>query len=238
MAWIKSYQELERHPKTLQLMSLMGWDVDVAISKLHRLWWWCLDYAENGELTKYTPEVISKSVGVESKTATHFIDSMCSVGFFDKEPTLRIHDWWDYAGGFLITRHKRHPEKWQAIKSLYSNSYSNSYREVPDKIRKDKKEQTPCLEYDLEFKKIWEKYPSKTGVGKARERFIEKVKSKEDLDLINKCLEIYLMHLVANSWKKPQNGSTWFNNWRDWVDFKESEDVVKTNGPKPFPREA
>lgn len=39
MAWIESHQQLERHPKTHELMGLMGWDLDATIGKRMRGWW-------------------------------------------------------------------------------------------------------------------------------------------------------------------------------------------------------
>jgi len=117
-------------------------------------------------------------------------------------------------------------------RSLQSKSKQN---EAPleaneQKERKGKEiKQEQSLESisEIHFKDVWSKYPSKTGVGIALRNFRKTVKNLEDLDLIKNCLKTYLAHLAANDWKKPQNGSTWFNNWRDWIDFKE------TAQPKP-----
>jgi hypothetical protein len=50
LAWIESHQTLEKHPKTLDLMNATGWDLDTCLGKLHRFWYWCVDYAEDGDL--------------------------------------------------------------------------------------------------------------------------------------------------------------------------------------------
>src|SRR5687767_5633894 len=54
MAWIESHQEIARHPKTRKLARLLGGSVPTAIGHLHLLWWWAVDYAEDGWLGKYT----------------------------------------------------------------------------------------------------------------------------------------------------------------------------------------
>ncbi|MGX6472092.1 hypothetical protein [Pediococcus pentosaceus] len=67
------------------------------------------------------------------------------------------------------------------------------------------------LENDFEI--IWKEYPNKTGKKQAFNHYKSwRRKSKENTNdyLMNK-LAMYKKHLVLNSWKKPMNGSTWFN---------------------------
>ena len=59
MAWIESHQELGRHPKTRRLMRQLGVSLPTAIGHLHCLWWWALDFAQEGEITKYDAEAIA-----------------------------------------------------------------------------------------------------------------------------------------------------------------------------------
>lgn len=72
------------------------------------------------------------------------------------------------------------------------------------------------------FLLLWDKYPSKDGKKQALRYFQSSVKSEKDLKDINLALENYLKS------KRVQlgfikNGSTWFNNWRDWINFAEPE---------------
>lgn len=71
------------------------------------------------------------------------------------------------------------------------------------------------------FLEIWSQYPNKSGKTKAEERFMRSVKTDGDLQAIREALKRYLQHLQVNTWKQPQDGKTWFNSWRDWVDFQE-----------------
>jgi hypothetical protein len=127
MAWIESHQNLLHHPKVLDLMNLMEWDADVTLGKLHRFWWWCMDYAPDGDLRRHTASILAAAVGVPRKKANQFVNAMIQARWLEKEPYFRVHDWWEYAGPFLQTKHKRHPETWQLIKDLYGkeNNFQN-----------------------------------------------------------------------------------------------------------------
>ena len=119
MAWIESHQVLERHPKVLDLKDLMGWTLDETIGKLHRFWWWCLDFAPDGQLEKFSHSVIGQSVNLDANMSAQFVQSLITAKWVDSEPCLRVHDWWEYAGRFLQVRYKRQPKMWKRIKALY-----------------------------------------------------------------------------------------------------------------------
>ena len=51
MAWIKSQQVLREHPKLKRLARRLEVSVPAALGHLHMLWWWALDYAQDGDLT-------------------------------------------------------------------------------------------------------------------------------------------------------------------------------------------
>lgn len=123
MAWIKSYQELERHPKTMRLKAKMGWDLDRTIGKLHRLWWWCGDYAYNGDLTRHNSETIAGSCGVDDADADKFVEALVDCGFVDRRgEALMLHDWWAHFGDFLRGKFSKTPEVWKKIEAEYSES--------------------------------------------------------------------------------------------------------------------
>lgn len=75
--------------------------------------------------------------------------------------------------------------------------------------------------YTRFFDEIWEKYPVKDGRKEARRHFNATVKTEQDWNNINKALNNYLAHLKKEMWKNPKNGSTWFNNWQDWIHYHE-----------------
>jgi hypothetical protein len=120
MAWIESHQSIERHPKTIALMAEMGWDLDTTIGKLHRFWWWCIDYALDGNLSKFTPAILGNSVGLNGEDSVKFLETMIKVRFFDEKPFLRVHDWWDHIGLFLQRKYgEKNKAKWEAIRKSY-----------------------------------------------------------------------------------------------------------------------
>jgi hypothetical protein len=100
----------------------MGWDLDTTIAKLHRFWWWCVDYAENGDLRKHSNERVGRAVGLSNGESTRFVESMILTGWIDEKPYRRVHDWWDYIGLFLQRRYgSKNSEKWKAVYKLYKN---------------------------------------------------------------------------------------------------------------------
>jgi glutamine synthetase adenylyltransferase len=121
MAWIKSYQEIERHPKTIVLMKEMNWNLDMTISKLHRLWWWCADYAYDGDISKHDPDTISTAIGCQDMKGEYLIAALVKAGFVDEQPNLRLHDWWAHFGDFLKARFSRTPDKWKLVESSYTS---------------------------------------------------------------------------------------------------------------------
>lgn len=126
MAWIESHTELLTHPKILELRELMGWDLDTALGKLHRFWWWCLLYAEDGELRKHNDARLGGAVGLNGTEATRFVKAMVTVGLLDRQPCFRIHDWWDRVGYYLMAKYKKSPHKWEAVREKYGGG--NSYQ--------------------------------------------------------------------------------------------------------------
>lgn len=77
------------------------------------------------------------------------------------------------------------------------------------------KPETKKVEFD--FEAIWKQYPSKVGKPAAQRHFKATVKTDEDFQNIQKALSNYVQcDRVKNNF--IQNGSTWFNDWRAWID--------------------
>ncbi len=121
MSWIESHQSLINHPKLLKLSSLTGYDLDKCIAKLHRLWWWALDYAEDGDLRRFTSEEIGLGIQIsDANDAKRFYAGLIGSDFID-EKTLYIHDWLDYAGRYLKSKyHTNNPAKYEKILKKHS----------------------------------------------------------------------------------------------------------------------
>lgn len=116
MAWIESHQTLSQHPKTRKLAILLGVSKPAAIGHLHCLWWWAIDYAEEGNLNHL--DSLDIAIGAEWEgDADTFVDALTRSGFLDlTDDGLAIHDWDDYAGK-LIGRRKANAERMRAARA-------------------------------------------------------------------------------------------------------------------------
>jgi predicted phage replisome organizer len=73
------------------------------------------------------------------------------------------------------------------------------------------------------FNNLWSKYPNKLGKKQAERHFIATVKGEKDLIDINKALDNFLRSPKCEDPKFIPHGSTWFNNWHDWVEYQTPE---------------
>jgi uncharacterized protein YdaU (DUF1376 family) len=71
----------------------------------------------------------------------------------------------------------------------------------------------------FDFDEVWSLYPNKDGRKAAERSFKASVKTPKDFEDIKVALQNYLTSdKVQRGYVK--NGSTWFNNWRDFIDYK------------------
>lgn len=105
MAWIESNQELGRHPKMKKFARLLSISWPTAVGYLHYLWWWALDFAQDGDLSKYGAGDIADAV-LWQGDPEEFVDALVESEFLDKteDGDLHIHDWFDYAGRLIEKR--------------------------------------------------------------------------------------------------------------------------------------
>ena len=94
--------------------------------------------------------------------------------------------------------------------SSSSSSSSSSYLYLKDKYKSK----------DF-FEQLWKDYPRRLGKKEALRHFNASVESEKDRQDIRKALNNYLTtdNVVNGITKYIKNGSTWFNNWRDWVEY-------------------
>lgn len=122
MAWIESNQEIGRHPKTKKLARLLDISAVTAIGHLHYLWWWALDFAQDGYIGKYDEFDIAEAclwVGDHQS----FVDALIQAGFVDKtESGLLIHDWFDYAGRLIIQKDIKKEKNKERVKRFRDKS--------------------------------------------------------------------------------------------------------------------
>lgn len=113
MAWIESHQELAAHPKTRKLARLLDVSIPTAIGHLHCLWWWALDYAQDGDISRHEPEDIAIAALWEGDPGL-LLTALRAARFIDDGRCL--HDWDDYAGK-LIDRRVRNRERMKAART-------------------------------------------------------------------------------------------------------------------------
>lgn len=116
MAWIESHQELGAHPKTKRLARMLNVSLVTTVGHLQFLWWWALNYAQDGSLENYDNCDIADAAGWEGDPDL-FVDALLHCGGsnpgfldYDDNGMLRVHDWHDYAGR-LIDKRKANTER-------------------------------------------------------------------------------------------------------------------------------
>ena len=82
MAFIPSHQELARHPKTRKAARLLGVPLPTMLGYLHLLWYWAMDYAKDGDLSRYDPEDFAEGAQWEGDPA-RFVAALINCGVGD-----------------------------------------------------------------------------------------------------------------------------------------------------------
>ncbi len=77
------------------------------------------------------------------------------------------------------------------------------------------------------FEKIWLRYPRREGRTEAFNSFLKTIKSEVDWQSIKTALENYRDHIDKEKTESKyiKHGSTWFNNWQDWVEVPDSKNA-------------
>lgn len=103
MAYVPSHQELRDHPKTRKASRHAGVSLPAMIGHLHLLWWWALDHAPDGDLSKFDADDLADAALWEGDPET-FVRALrdCgpggSDGFLDGDG--KLHDWDSYGGKY------------------------------------------------------------------------------------------------------------------------------------------
>ena len=149
MAWIKSDQSLAEHPKLKLLAKDLGISEVEALGHLHLLWYWTLEYAEDGHV-KYI-ELLPEAMKWTGDT-DKLVNALMKRGFLDQEidGTYWVHDWLDYSGAYyekkLYNRIKKQESRDKIAKlkesdtslTSFDNSLTNIDSQDLDKNREEK----------------------------------------------------------------------------------------------------
>ena len=166
MAWIKSDQSLANHPKLILLARELQISKVEALGHLHLLWYWVLEYADDGEL-KYL-DLIPDACEWNGDQQV-FLDALIKYGFidttYDPEDNFteyHVHDWLDYSGALYEKR-------------LYNRLKKQESR---DKLAKKSKNDDNLTEFDNSLTSFDSQELEKSRVEESR---VEE--SREDIGL-------------------------------------------------------
>jgi len=130
-------------------------------------------------------------------------------------------------GGIASGKTRSKTKQNEAVLEANEANEANKRKEIKE-TKEKKKEQAGLL--DTWFEELWSKYPNKDGKRHAKRHFVSSVRDEGDYGRISSALENYLSSdRVKSGYIK--NGSTWFNNWQDWVEYQEAK-----FDPKEFAR--
>ena len=76
------------------------------------------------------------------------------------------------------------------------------------------------------FNLLWELYPRKDGRKSALKSYNVSVKTDQDKTNIQKALENYKKSINGTDTKFIKMGSTWFNNWQDYINWTEPQQDI------------
>ena len=221
MAWIESHQEVGRHPKTKKLARLLDVSLPAAVGYLHYLWWWALDFAQDGDLDKFDAEDIADAMQWDGE-AEKLIEALISSGHIDDtKHGLHIHDWAEYAGKLLERRAKDRARKRAAAEAAG----------VPGSKRKSSKGKSEEVDgeqslQEERFAEFWKEYPKKVGKASCLKTWL---KLKPTEELFDHIMDALAKHKVSEQWNREggryiPNPLTWLNQGR-WDD-----EPVETSG--------
>ena len=138
MPWIKSDSSLRNHPKTRRLARTLNICPFRAIGHLQCLWWWVMEYAPDGDISRHDAVDIAEAAGWDGDPE-QFLRALISCGpgdsdgFVDK--SMQIHDWKDYGGALHekrksnADRQRRHREREQE-KALQKQKKNSVTRDI------------------------------------------------------------------------------------------------------------
>ena len=224
MAWIESHQAVGRHPKTKKLARRLSVSLPAAVGHLHYLWWWALDFAQDGVLDKFDAEDIADAMQWDGD-ASKLMDALIFSGYIDDtHDGLHIHDWAEYAGKLLERREKDRARKRSAgeaagVPSTFRRSSNGKRTEGDGKPNEpNKPEGDPPLQ-ERRFAEFWQAYPKKVGKASCLKAWL---KLKPADDLFDHIMDALTKQKASEQWKREAgryipNPLTWINQGR-WDD--------------------
>ncbi len=255
MAWIESHQELGRHPKALKLTRLLkaeqpGTALPAVVGYLHFLWWWAMDFAQDGSLARYDAYEIAEAAQWNGD-AQAFLDALIEAGFIDRKgDDLTLHDWDEYAGKLLERRAKDRERKRTAAEeakrergtpnnsdgkptergrtpSLPNLTQPNQHNQTkpnqhnPTLPNQTKPSAASAESLEQTFAAFWNEYPRKVGKTKC---FDVWKKLKPSAELVEKIMAAVMAQKQTAQWQK--DGGAYIPHPTTWLNQGRWDDEV------------
>jgi hypothetical protein len=99
--WIPSCQSLRSHSKRKRLSRRLDIGLHETVGLLICLWWWAIDEAEDGDLTRFSDQDIADGADWQGD-ADELIAALVDAGFLSEDRLLV--NWWKYVGKLLEGR--------------------------------------------------------------------------------------------------------------------------------------
>jgi hypothetical protein len=227
--WIASHINLRYHPKTIRLRQTLAAKDCHIVGHLICLWHWVAEYAFTGDLSRFSDQEIADAAGW-TREADKFVRALVHCGFLDRAKSgLRVHDWMDFCGDPIKKRIDRSTERRTTADNVRQRqTMSANGRQCPpiieDRIVEKNKNNTNTM---FDFEALWGKYPRPEGKKEALRHFCASVKTDQDYQNIQKAMKNYLCKIETEKIEPKfiKMGSTWFNNWGDWIDYRGEKNV-------------
>lgn len=236
---------MRRHPKLLHLCEITKWTINEAIGTLHSFWWWALDYAEDGDISKYSPYQVALAIDANLPEPEKLFSFLIESKFLDKN--LKIHDWWDYAGLYLTKKyHNNNPAYLSKIKGKYftpkgapkgvqKRKVATPISSLPTNLYLPNQHNTKTYVTlrETQFEEFWGQYPSRNGKKllktQAGKFFLSKIKD-EEVEPIMQAVRNYANSTgCRNGYVRDAIRFLQNDYWRDWIEpeTRASPDIDK-----------
>lgn len=239
MAWIEFHgTTIKKLQKFREFRRDLQWEENYALGFLASLWSEVMDLCEDGDISNWTSEYLCELTGVSTESGRVW-KALKDHGWIDEteDNHTLIHDWLATSGAFLIRKYSTNDKKklkniWKLYGRCYGAKYEKSKQSTATKQRANSEQKAslpflsfPLISYPLPsypytqegaFEILWKKYPRQLGKKKAFSHFCSSVREVKDWEDINKALENYIKSDTCKN-GYIQHGSTWFYNWRDYV---------------------
>jgi hypothetical protein len=103
-SWIPAFQSLRLHSKRKRLGRLLGIGLHETVGVIICLWWWALDEAENGDLSRFSDMDVADGADWTGD-ASAFVTALTEAGFLSED--RRLANWSGYVGRLISQREAR-----------------------------------------------------------------------------------------------------------------------------------